>query len=799
MAEQNVHIFGIRHHGPGSTRALLKSLRDLQPSIVLVEGPADANEAIAMMGDAALQPPVAMLLYVPDQPELAAFYPFAEYSPEWQAVRYALNAQVPVQFIDLPQTHQLAELRQEVEAFKARVDAAMEAEASETEADDENDNASPPSDEAASPQSPEPQQDALRWDPFGHLAAAAGMSDGERWWDQLIESRDDHKQIFPAIAEAVATLRSEFDSDMPLDDSERLREQRREAHMRKCIRAAIKEGHERIAVVCGAWHVPALAEMPTVSHDNDLLKGMPKAKVELAWAPWTYERLASMSGYGAGVSSPEWYHLLWDHAVARDGDDASASPRAEAVTTWLTRVARLMREQDIDASSASVIEAVRLAQTLAAMRGRRVPGLDELDEAALTVICGGMTAPLQLIHRELVIGKRIGAVPEDAPMPPLQRDLMRLQKTLRLPSTAEVKEYDLDLRKPNDLQRSHLLHRLRLLGVDWGEPMRKGSSTSTFHEGWQVCWKPELTIRLIEVSRWGPTIEAAASAMTIDAARNVLDLRSLASILDDAMLANLPDAVRELVNSIDARAATNADVAQLMEAVPPLAQVVRYGNVRQTDAAVVGQVLDKMITRITVGLAGACASLNDDAANAMYGIASEVHAAVRLLSDEAHLSPWYDALKQVSELQSTHGIVIGRTCRLLYDAHVFDTDEAARHMSLRMSAAVDAEQAAAWAEGFLRGSGLILVHDQALWALLDEWVASLDGERFNEVLPLLRRTFSTFEPPERRQMATQAKQRTSPGGAAPAQVNDDTFDEQRARRVLPIISMLLGKPLEGTS
>jgi len=766
---------------------------------VLVEGPADANDAIATMGDAALQPPVAMLMYVPDQPDVAAFYPFAEYSPEWQAVRYALDAQVPVQFIDLPQTHQLAELRQAMEAFNARVEAAMEAEANETEADDESDgdDTPPPSDEVAAPQPPEPQQDALRWDPFGHLAAAAGMSDGERWWDQLIESRDDHTQIFPAIAEAVTTLRSAFDSDMPLDDSERLREQRREAHMRKCIRAAIKEGYERIAVVCGAWHVPALSDMPTVSHDNDLLKGMPKTKVELAWAPWTYERLASMSGYGAGVNSPEWYHLLWEQARAADGsDDASHNAREQAIATWLTRVARLMREQDIDASSASVIEAVRLAHTLAAMRGRRLPGLDELDEAALTVICNGLTAPLQLIHRELVIGKRIGAVPEDAPMPPLQRDLLKLQKSLRLPATAEVKDYDLDLRKPNDLQRSHLLHRLQLLGVDWGEPMRKGGSTSTFHEGWQVQWKPELTIRLIEVSRWGPTIEAAASAMTIDAARSAPGLRALASILDDAMLANLPTAVQALVSAIDTRAATSADVAQLMEAVPPLAQVVRYGNVRQTDAAVVGQVLDKMITRITVGLASACASLNDDAANAMFGIVGEVHAAVRLLSDEAHLSPWYDALKQVSHLQNTHGIIVGRACRLLYDAHVVDSDEAARQMSLRMSAAVDAAQAAAWAEGFLRGSGLILVHDHALWALLDDWVASLDGGRFDEVLPLLRRTFSTFEPPERRQMATQAKQRTSMGAPSHTQPSDEAFDEQRARRVLPIISMLLGKPLE---
>src|SRR5581483_3327518 len=119
-----------------------------------------------------------------------------------------------------------------------------------------------------------------------------------------------------------------------------------------------------IAVVCGAWHAPVLAEerWPPAKDDAALLKGLPKTKVAATWVPWTHGRLGYESGYGAGVRSPGWYHHLWaskDHVAER----------------WMTRVARLLRDEGLDASSASAIEAVRLAEALAALRDRHLPGL----------------------------------------------------------------------------------------------------------------------------------------------------------------------------------------------------------------------------------------------------------------------------------------------------------------------------------------------------------------------------------------------------------------------------------------
>ncbi|MCV3214370.1 DUF5682 family protein, partial [Plectonema radiosum NIES-515] len=102
------HIFGIRHHGPGSARSLRQALETLQPDTILIEGPPDAESVLHLVGSPAMQPPVALLIYVPDKPQDCVYYPFAIFSPEWQALHYALTNNIPVRFMDLPLAHRMA-------------------------------------------------------------------------------------------------------------------------------------------------------------------------------------------------------------------------------------------------------------------------------------------------------------------------------------------------------------------------------------------------------------------------------------------------------------------------------------------------------------------------------------------------------------------------------------------------------------------------------------------------------------------------------------------------------------------
>ena len=784
MAEHTPHVFGIRHHGPGSARSLRRSLEALQPDCVLVEGPPDAADVLPLLVHKEMKPPVALLVYAADEPARAVYYPFAVFSPEWQAIEHALRRKVPVRFMDLPQAHRMAQ----------GATAAAE----------------PPADAPPAPAAPavpaEPRQpDApeeggedwsdkmVRRDPLGAIAEAAGYEDGERWWEHMVETRADEQGLFAAILEMMGALRER--SPVAEDPEDLLRE----AYMRRTIRAAQKEGFQRIAVVCGAWHAPVLAAMPDAAEDAARLKDLPKTKVTATWVPWTYDRLSFSSGYGAGVTSPGWYHHLWECAAASIRD---AGQSQHATVRWMTRVAHLLRDEDLDASPASVIEAVRLAESLAAIRACPLPGLPELNESCTTVFCFGNDAPLRLIERKLIVGEKLGSVPDETPMVPLQADLLREQKRLRMAVESEQKTLDLDLRKPNDLDRSRLLHRLDLLGVAWGKPADRrgygaGAAKGTFHELWQVQWRPEFAVALIEAAVWGNTVADAAGAFARDRTDNAPNLPALTTLLDKVVLADLPAAVEHLMNRLQSEAAIASDVSHLMAALPALASVLRYGNVRQTDTKMIGHVVDGLVTRICIGLPPATASLNDEAAAEMYGRVLAVNDAISLLQNDEHLRAWHDTLRQLADRDNLHGLLAGRAVRLLLDAGRFDPAEAARRIGLALSLANEPARAAAWVEGLLKGSGLLLLHSDPMWNVVDGWLTTLPAETFTQVLPLLRRTFSTFEPPERRQMGERAKRgqvRVAPAATAAGGRADD-FDAARGEAVLPLLRQIIG--LEG--
>ncbi|MDH2424110.1 DUF5682 family protein [Sphaerisporangium sp. TRM90804] len=917
--EATTTVLGVRHHGPGSARALVAELTRLRPDIVLIEGPPEADHLIALAADPDLEPPVALLAHVPGEPSRAAFWPFAAFSPEWQAIRYAAAAGIPARFCDLPAAHSLAERAADrtpdtgppahdgpvpqgrpVPGDGPAEQARPVANGSPAEQDRPAASGSPPeqdrtvgSDGAVvqarpdggdglGPQGllvagegpagrdrpvagdgavvqarpgggdgPGPQgrpvtgegtagQDrpiagdgmvaqarpdgddgpgsqgrpvmgegtagqghpvagggpvgdddpardrraagdrleaeevpASHADPIGELARAAGYDDPERWWEDAVEHRGDAP--FEVIAEAMEAAREGY--------TPRGREARREAYMRKTVRGALKEGYRRVAVVCGAWHVPALRAIGPAASDERLLKGLARVKVEMTWVPWTYGRLASWSGYGAGVTSPGWY----DHLFA-----APDRP----IERWLAGAAAVLREEDLPVSSAHVIEAVRLAHSLAVVRGRPLAGLSEVTEAVRAVLCEGDELPVELIQRRMVVGERLGSVPDSTPMMPLQRDLRERRRRLKMPAEALERDLDLDLRKPLDLERSRLLHRLGLLGVAWGTP-REARGKGTFRESWTLAWRPEFDIELIEASAYGTTVPAAATSRV----RELVDLGSarttrhagpapsaarpatlaeLTGVAERCLLADLPEALPYVLSSISTRAALDSDVTHLMAALPALVRAQRYGDVRGTPAGGLSVIVDSLLSRICAGLPVAATGLDDDSARDLLGHVDAVHTAVGLL--ESGRDAWLAALRGVAERRDLHGLIGGRLARILLDAGAIPAEEAARRMSRSMSAGTPAVRAAAWVEGFLSGSGLLLVHDAALLGLIDTWLTGLGPEAFIDVLPLLRRTFGAFPAPERRAIGARVTSAESGRPSVP---------EPDAARAAPAVATVL--------
>jgi hypothetical protein len=528
-----VTVFGIRHHGPGSARSLAAELERLEPDAVLVEGPPEGEAVLELAAHAAMEPPVALLVYAPEAPRQAAFYPFAAFSPEWHAIRHGLARGVPVRFIDLPAAQQLAGSERD------------------------------------------PAGHAVARDPLGTLAAAAGYEDAERWWEDVVEHRTGDAGVFEAVGEAMAALREPGGNPPPS-------EARREAAMRRAIRVAVKDGlradRRRLRGLARAG--PRSGDVPLRGFGRRAAQGAAQGPGRGDLGPvderaaGVRERLRGGRDVAGVVRAPV-------HRPGRAGDPLDAARGGAPARRGARRVAGVGRRGGARGRGSG--DPARAA-------ARRAGGVRD---AALAVLCAGDELRYGLVERRLVVGDALGVVPEETPMVPLAQDLERRRKTLRLKLQAGADVRELDLRKPVDLERSRLLHRLMLLDVPWGHPVRSGrASLGTFRETWKLEWEPELSVRLIEMSRWGTTVEAAATARAIARAGEAEDLAGVTRLAEACLLAALPDAVAAVMGAVQARAAHDEDVAHLMDAIVPLARVRRYGSVRREDVEAVGAVVD---------------------------------------------------------------------------------------------------------------------------------------------------------------------------------------------------------------
>ncbi|MDR1486144.1 MAG: DUF5682 family protein [Planctomycetaceae bacterium] len=840
----SLNIFGIRHHGPGCARSLNAALERLQPDIVLVEAPPEGEEVIELAANPEMIPPVAMIVYTPDKPDAAVFYPFASFSPEWNAIQFALKKNISLRLIDLPWKHRFA--LDEIEMQKEKNSGQENEHLPKQQSEDQSSNDSCSEDvklEVAGDDNNNADAgksfaQRIIDDPLGVLSSAAGFEDNETWWEQVIEqSKGESLEIFDGIFEAMSVLRERVNSELGNMNQDNVNycnensggenqdngnsennirnknsrgvseyflrgryEMLREAWMRQSVRKAVSEGFERIAVVCGAWHAPVLnvisdSELlvkltPVEKSDNFLLRKLPKTKVSVTWIPWTFSRLSYRSGYGAGVAVPGWYEHLWtvpDRAVIR----------------WVSLAARLLRAESLDASSANVIEAVRLSETLASLRDCPVVGISEVNDAILTVLCRGDFVPLNLIRRKLETGFRIGSVPKETPAVPLSRDIEAEQKRLRMKVSEEIISIDLDLRKETDRAKSRLLHRLNLLGVSWGKlQCDQVRAAGTFHEFWQLQWQVEFPVQIIEANALGNTIESAVGGAIRVKADSIRTLAGLTELIECVLPAEVSDKViDDLLERLRNESAVSSDVSGLMLSIPPLVNVLHYGNVRGTKAAMLLPVYNVIFERILAGLVSASASLDDDAAARRIVEVDAVHNALKLCSTDEQRNDWQAVLAAVARSEVIHGLLCGRCTRILYEEGVISEEELGCRIGLSVTAA-DAVKVAQWMQGFLYGSGQLLLQFDLLWSILNSWVCSLSDDIFTGLLPLLRRAFSEFSAPEVKMMGAKIKRLGLPDNfvtknipktqtTQPTQPKKDQLDKKRIEQIIPILQKII--------
>lgn len=769
-----IHVLGIRHHGVGSAKMVRQRLEELGPDMILIEGPPELDEVLSFVGVSRLQPPVSIMIYNEKETTKSTFYPYSSFSPEWVATAYANQNGIPVRSMDLPANVTLSTV------FRDGQKPILEEKLSEEDVQE------PTEEELDHPENDkgnidlEKAMQITHSDPMSHLAKLAGYKNSEEWWDYMFESKgqsDAPAEHFKAVMMAMSALREEN-----ISSSLDVQNIYREAYMRQIIRKAQLDMYENIVIICGAWHAPALLDVEANSKgDAKLLKTIPKVRTKLkaSWIPWTNDRLSMYSGYGAGISSPGWYEHLWVY-------DTDVSIK------WLTRVAELFRGQGQDVSTAHVLESYKLAISLCQLRGKSHVTLAELNEATLTVMCMGDAILLELIKKELIVGNAIGAVPDDIPKVPLQQDFEKTVKSLRLRLSAQPKEQVLDLRKVNELKRSVFFHRLKMLEIPWAVP-RSSRTKGTFKETWKLKWDPSIMISIIDKAYLGNTVHLACLSKVDQLCQKSKKITVVSALLSKTIPAELNECIDKLLSKIDELSTISIDVQDLMDALPKLINMSRYGDVRKSDLMVLNKVVDRLLTKVFIGLPNACYGLDEENSERVFLLVSDLQTAIKINDDKEKTEAWLDAISKVQSKEGVHDIILGCTCRLLLDAERLDYDEATQKISLALSTANKPQHVASWIEGFLKGSGMILIYDNRLWNLIYDWVNSLEQEVFMDLLPYLRRAFSRFEHGERRQIGSKAKKgKISRVNISDSKEADDRWNEEAAVDIFGTLEMLMG-------
>lgn len=705
-------IFGVRHLSPAGAYHLRRLLDDVRPRLVLVEGPSDLTPQMRHIVDPKTKPPIAIMAYTSVRPIRTILYPFAEYSPEYQAILWAHQNGAECRFVDLPSG-----------AFLAM--------------------------RAADPKEEGPDASA---EVYRKLDDLSGEDDHETYWEHLIEHSRAKGAYYHGAAEFGRQLRALTEGG----DSDYAEIIVREAYMKRQMEKAFADGFEpeKTVVVTGAYHVAGLESNAPAMTDAEHA-ALPFVEANTTLMPYSYYRLSSRSGYGAGNKAPAYYSLLWQ---ALNQGDAAVS-----VYGYLSRIAAYQRAHGNPVSTAEVIEAARLAAALAGMHGYHTPSLRDLRDAATTCMGHGSFSEIAVAAADTEIGTAIGALPEGVSRTSIQEDFYFLLKELRLEKYRSVvsQELALDLReKLNvkseksaflDLERSFFLHRLRALGIHFAAWRKNGQDKATWAEQWELHWTPEAEIEIVENALRGDTVVQAASFAFKERIETGGGLAAAAQVIEDAFLCGMPESVQYATAALQGLAADAAAVTDIAATAQSLSAVLRYGSIRKLDPAPLEPVLEQLFLRGCLLVTESCVCDNSAAGQIIeaMGRLNDVSIHHDFLNGEQ----WVAALRGIASRDDLNTEASGFAAATLLERGMMDDAELSVEVHRRLSRGIPADLGASWFEGLSLKNRYALIARLSLWRELDAYLDTLDDEEFKRALVFLRRAFADFSAKEKADIA----------------------------------------------
>jgi Family of unknown function (DUF5682) len=735
VSSWQIHVFGVRHLSPAGAWHLRRYFNEVRPKVVLVEGLSDAEELVPHITKKGTKPPIAILAYTDALPVRTVVYPLARYSPEYQALLWAKENNARVEFIDLPSDIFLAFQDVEEELHK-RAQADTDADHDESTEHEEK-----------------PEKIERPVSIYEQIATSSGEPDYETYWERQFEHNTSDQSYRLAATQLGLALR-ELEEDRPRWRAENLV---REAFMRRRIESVIAEGNkpEKIVAIVGAFHAPVMSgEFPAMTDDE--LKRLPRRSSKLTLMPYSYFKLSTQSGYGAGNLAPAYFELLWE--ALEEGDIH------ELPTRYLSLVARLMRETGTHRSSAEVIEAVRLARTLSALKDGFAPTLRDLRDAAITLIGHGERSTVQEALAHVDVGTAIGELPSGVSRTSIQEDFERILNELKLEKykTTVKQELTLDLRENRrvkseaaaflDLHRSSFFHKLRVLQIGFAQLVGSGQQSTSWAEKWHVQWSPEHEIALVEAVLLGETVELATAYKFKTELEKSTSIADAANMVRDACQCAMMGSMELARRRLQELSTDSSAFPEIAHAAFQLGQVVSYGDVRQFDPEPLLPLIEELFVQGALGLHGA-ANCDNKAAAAVLVAINELNQVSLDYHARVEEAMWIERLQKLADSDDRNPLLSGYACAVLLERGLITNESLGREVSRRLSPGIPADLGAGWFEGLSKRNHYALLARQPLWEQLAEYVRSLDDDQFRRAVVFLRRAFGGFSPQEKRHIA----------------------------------------------
>lgn len=766
--EKKPYVFGVRHLSPAGAYHLRDFLDEIQPKRILVEGPSDFTKLIPDLTGPNVKPPVAVMAYTLQSPISSILYPFAVYSPEYQALLWARENECDCRFMDLPSGVFLAlqdlKERQEqerllqIEKKRQAADNIPEIEKESREADNMPEDAWHGKSDSESAIS-EREDGESEFSVYRELDRICGEDSHETFWEHVLERSDSaaaYQKGAREFGKQVRELTEQYNTKTRDDVWELAETILREAYMRRQIADAIADGlkPEEIVVVTGAYHVEGLLSEESPMSDKEI-KSLPYLESNQTLMPYSYYRLSARSGYGAGNKAPAYYELVWK-SLKRGKPEYT-------VHAYLSHIAAYQRKHGNPVSSAEVIEAVRLAGALSELHGYHIPALRDLRDAAVTCMGHGSFSEISLAAADTEIGTKIGSLPEGVSQTSIQTDFYQKMEELRLTKykSMTAQELQLDLREKltvkskkaafMDLERSFFLHKLRVLGIQFGSLQAVSQDKATWAERWMLRWTPEAEIQIVEAVLKGDTIEQAASFVLKERIEQQGTIAAAANAIEEAFFCGMSSSVRYATRMLQEMAVDAAAVTDIAKTARSLSVVVRYGDIRRLDAAPLLPILSQLFLRACLIFPDSC--ICDDAAAKEIAKALEAMNEVVLNHDFLEEERWIRVLSEIARRDDLNTKLSGFAAAILLERGQMDSEELGCEVERRLSRGIPAELGAGWFEGLAMKNHYALIARMTLWEKLSEYLDTLDAEEFKRALVFLRRAFADFSAPEKNDIA----------------------------------------------